>query len=102
MSNGGGSRGLACVLGYVFDNPMYPFYYRFIIFEFVMVISSVPCLPSPVRLGSRPLAARRARRLALGRAAREGAARGCDTWPRGVINTLHYELRRLILRSFIC
>jgi len=43
---------LACVLGYVFDNPMYPFYYRFIIFEFVMVISSVPCLPS---VGSRPL-----------------------------------------------
>ena len=40
--------------------------------------------------------------LALGRAAREGAARGCDTRPRDVIKTLHYELRRLILRSFIC
>jgi hypothetical protein len=30
---------MAIAVGYVFDNPMYPFYY---IFEFVMVISSVP------------------------------------------------------------
>ena len=80
-----------------------------------MLISSVPCLgaalaaPAAAALTKAYGTLRRRRRraaslsaLALDRAAREGAARGCDTRPRDVIKTLHYELRRLILRSFIC